>query len=402
MMGDHANQYREQLYDVRNDPSLSFEERVNQMVEIGCAYLGVENGHVKRTDVDAGVHEVKVSAGERTGSIRPGDVHDHARTFCRITLDRTTPLALSHASDQGWSDDPAYHEHGLECYLGAKIPVDDGAYGTVCFVDRDPRPHAFEPAEQTFVELVAHVIGAEIQAHRHEHALWDRERVSRILYRVIRHNLRNEMTTIRGSAETISDTVDGQAAELSAHIVASADDLATLSRKARRLEAIVSEDARPTTVDLPARCRAAAAAVQNDVPAASIDVTAPDSAAVQAVEYVEDAIAELLENAVTHGGDDPTVELVVDTDQSAGQVQVAVSDDGPGLPRQEQRILMGDAETKLSHGSGIGLWLVYWAVERSNGFITTAVDDGTTITVHLQPSDGGTESLGTHSTDPFV
>jgi len=46
---------------------------------------------------------------------------------------------------------------------------------------------------------------------------------------------------------------------------------------------------------------------------------------------------------------------------------------------------LGAAIGALSHGSGLGLWLVYWVVKRSNGEITVSDHEqrGTTITVSL-------------------
>jgi len=63
-----------------------------------------------------------------------------------------------------------------------------------------------------------------------------------------------------------------------------------------------------------------------------------------------------------------------------------VRDDGPGLSEFDRDVLeSGSAVEPLSHGSGLGLWLVYWAVERSGGEIRVADREprGTEITVRL-------------------
>jgi len=64
----------------------------------------------------------------------------------------------------------------------------------------------------------------------------------------------------------------------------------------------------------------------------------------------------------------------------------SVRDDGPGLSEFDRDVLeSGEAIEPLSHGSGLGLWLVYWAVERSGGDISVADREprGTEIAVRL-------------------
>jgi len=65
---------------------------------------------------------------------------------------------------------------------------------------------------------------------------------------------------------------------------------------------------------------------------------------------------------------------------------VRVADNGPGIPAFDREVLeSGTAIETLSHGSGLGLWLVYWVVRRSGGKVTVTDRDsvGTTVTVSL-------------------
>jgi signal transduction histidine kinase len=63
---------------------------------------------------------------------------------------------------------------------------------------------------------------------------------------------------------------------------------------------------------------------------------------------------------------------------------VTVADDGPGIPEHELAVLTGDEPiTQLSHGSGLGLWLVIWLAESYGGHVRFGDDGGTTVTVTI-------------------
>jgi signal transduction histidine kinase len=106
---------------------------------------------------------------------------------------------------------------------------------------------------------------------------------------------------------------------------------------------------------------------------------------------VETILAEPVENALVHNGEDPTVEVTVSEDPRAGAV-LSVADDGPGIPARERKVLESGTETQLEHGQGIGLWLVTWAVTQLGGALSFSEREpsGSIVTVRL--SDVGTGS----------
>ena len=100
-----------------------------------------------------------------------------------------------------------------------------------------------------------------------------------------------------------------------------------------------------------------------------------------ATRQIRLALRELVDNAARHG--ESTVDCEVDRDDDG--VTVRVHDDGPGLDEYERQVLDEGRETPLRHGSGLGLWLVNWAVTGANGTVTADADgeEGTTVTVRL-------------------
>ena len=116
--------------------------------------------------------------------------------------------------------------------------------------------------------------------------------------------------------------------------------------------------------------------VRENASGVDVSLAVPRNLWIWADDSVETALAELVENAVEHGGSDIRVEATDDD----GRVDVRVVDDGPGIPADERAILSGDAEiTQLKHGSGLGLWEIKWGIKKLNGTVSFHTDDGTTV-----------------------
>ncbi|WP_335999295.1 ATP-binding protein [Halorientalis halophila] len=160
--------YLRDLYDVATDDALSFEAKTERILEIGLDRLGVENAHLSSIDRRPERYEVVASVGDLP--IEPGVQLDLATTFCKRTIQSDDVLAIDHAAERGWRGDPAYEENDVECYLGARVTVGGSLYGTVCFMDRSPRP-PFTEAERAFVSLVARWLSHELERRRRETAV---------------------------------------------------------------------------------------------------------------------------------------------------------------------------------------------------------------------------------------
>jgi signal transduction histidine kinase len=101
-------------------------------------------------------------------------------------------------------------------------------------------------------------------------------------------------------------------------------------------------------------------------------------------------VQELVENANTHT--DSEIRVSADPTDD-GFVDLRVADDGPGIARQERAVIEKGRETALEHGSGVGLWLVAWAVREYGGTVEFADrEDGTTVVVRLPGERTETET----------
>lgn len=208
--------------------------------------------------------------------------------------------------------------------------------------------------------------------------------------RVLRHNIRNELSVALGYLTEIRDA-DGspetraQVATIREHL----ESLLETSDRTRRLASIWRTDAR-CSVDLVAVVEEEVAQLTADAPDATIRTELPERCVVRTHPSVPVAIEEALRNAVEHN-DDVTVTVRVWCEDS---VHLVVADDGRGIPRIERRTLRNTEETPLEHTEGIGLWLIYWATTRAGGTVEFAANEprGTAVRIQLPDRPGPDEA----------
>lgn len=210
-----------------------------------------------------------------------------------------------------------------------------------------------------------------------------------VLQRVLRHNLRNEVTMIRGAAEDVRRMVDDEAIEGKLDVVVRHSDRVTrLSEQSGRLtrvwqtDGVVVHDAGGVVDDARDWFRRN----HPDVPLAA---DSPDGCRFVAHPDIGLAVREALDNAATHN-DEVEVSLSVRDDEgAAGVTTIEVEDTGSGIPLSELRPLRSGAERPMAHTSGLGLWLVYWLVELSGGELDVGREGGAGTTVELRLPTAG-------------
>lgn len=218
-----------------------------------------------------------------------------------------------------------------------------------------------------------------------EQQIRERERRLSVLNRVLRHNLQNDMTVIQGYAEILPTAGQEQLEQASEKILQKSRGLVNHGKKARRLETVM-ENAEEGVVDLDIGEEVAdmTEKYDGDYSEFTVETDIDERAWASAVSGVEFGIESIIENAFHHNdNDDPHVSVSVE--HTDGEVLIEIQDNGPGIPEHEREVLTQDEETSLEHGSGIGLWLAYWAVVKSDGDLTfeEREDGGSIVRVKL-------------------
>lgn len=268
--------------------------------------------------------------------------------------------------------------------LSERIAADESASLELVNVRRDGTPYwnrvRVSPVEDEAGD-VTHYLGFQTDVTDTKRT----EQLLQLLNRVLRHNLRNDMNVILGYGRAIAELSDedGEIAEFAARIDATADRLLALSEQAHELKRYARQERDPRRLrpadflgDLVDRYRA-------EYPRATVDLRTETDADVCAGYEVERAVSELVSNALRHNpAADPWVGIEVVRD--GDWVELAVTDDGPGIEAMEAAVIAKGEETAIEHGSGLGLWLVNWIVTRYGGsFRIRATDDGTAATIRL-------------------
>ncbi len=371
-----AQTAREELYEIVRR-AIPFEQKAREALELGQRYLGAENGHLTRIDPETDHWEIIATTDPPDGRFPPNLELDLGTTYCRRVIETNAQIALYDAPEQGWADDPAFEAHGIHCYHGTPLVLDGEPYGTVCFVSEDPREE-FSDGETMFAELIARLLERELERSQHEAELTRQTNLAIVLNRVLRHNLRNDLTVIRGFTQLMGET----ATDDSYHeaVLDDIDKLIQLAEKANQLDRIVATDFERESTDITELLEYVTRKVTRKYPNASVSVEYDETVTVAVLPSFERALTELLENAAKHGGDGPTVTVSVEVVPNA--IEIQITDDGPGLAAHEADVLQTGTETPLTHGSGLGLWLAHWIVTGHDGSIdATVTADGTTMTI---------------------
>lgn len=215
--------------------------------------------------------------------------------------------------------------------------------------------------------IYGRVIGRLIVFHDVGEHLRQQQRLE-VLNRVLRHNIRNEVTIISGNAEILAESNGNSKLDA---IRERATRIETMAEKARTISDVMERDADEfTAVPLDSILEDSLAVIADEFPSVSIEYTPlPDR--IWVADVLELVFTDVIRNAAEHNtSTDPWVRVSAEVDDEHDRVRVAVADNGPGIPESERAVLEGGTETPLAHGSGLGLWLINWVTSIANGEVT--------------------------------
>jgi signal transduction histidine kinase len=210
-----------------------------------------------------------------------------------------------------------------------------------------------------------------------------REGQLRVLNRVLRHNLRNEIDVVHALAGE-----DKVPAGVGRRIRATTEELLETSERAREVEQLMAASSiTPAAVDIGDVTAAVVEDVRGRYPEVTLETSIRSARTVHTDRTIlTHVLSNLVENAAEHNDSDaPEVSVTVDdaTRDGAELVEITIADNGPGIADQERRVIEAGEETALRHGSGLGLWTARWGSRMLGGTLRFDADSprGTVVSV---------------------
>jgi len=212
-----------------------------------------------------------------------------------------------------------------------------------------------------------------------------------LFWRVLRHNLRNDASALIGYASIITENATTDTVqEAGKTIHTQAENLGSIVASLKEIEQAVAR-----TEDSLVRQHATSViteiveTISARYPAAEITIDERTAMWIDIDEAFTYALTEALENAIRHSEESPPdVEVNIGPSPNTGRVEIRVSDTNSPIPEDEISALRAPTEaTNVSHGSGVGLFVMKWCIESIGGEIGFERSDsrGNTVYFYLSP-----------------
>lgn len=168
------------LYEVSADATLSFDQRLQRLLELGCEWFELPKGLLGRF------------MGDRLEIIAAHPPICPMGSESVLTSDR--PGRLEATVDKEGKSDPHASTDPTPAYFGTPVTVASQIYGSLSFSSPDPRRRPFSAVERELLKLMAQWIGGELERQQAATALAQAFHRS-LLLRQITQKIRQSLDT---------------------------------------------------------------------------------------------------------------------------------------------------------------------------------------------------------------
>ena len=146
------------LYQETKALDFTFDERLKQLLQMGCRLFSLEVGTLGRVEGDAFEVIAVCLPHNAPFKIAKGDIFDLGQTYCRETLQASEPICLEALERR-----PEVSSRCLEAYVGTRVDIHDTLYGILSFSSLTPHHRPFKAVDKQLLKLMAQVVGREIE-----------------------------------------------------------------------------------------------------------------------------------------------------------------------------------------------------------------------------------------------
>jgi signal transduction histidine kinase len=304
-------------------------------------------------------------------------------------------------ADRRYPEEQELLDLGLRCRLVAPLLVGARTIGMISFVRAEPQ--GFSADEVELVSLLGRLVATAVQNIRsyegERQTVEELRRLSALradFVSLVSHELRSPMAAVIGAARTLQDrwrTLSPDQREAF---------LALIADETNRLAALIGDVLDTSRIEAGTFSFSfsdvdVAGLVQDVVTSASIgqdevrvraQVTGPVPPIRGDRERLRQVVTNLVDNAIKYSPAGDEVEVAVRPEN--GSVKVSVTDHGPGIPDDQQRLIFekfgrADVPGSSKPGTGLGLFIARSIAEAHGGTldVRSGADAGATFVLSL-------------------
>jgi PAS domain S-box-containing protein len=152
---------------------LPLAEQLERALRVGAELYGLELGIVSQVNGD--IYRIFAHVSP-SNILHDGQEFALGDTYCKITLDSGTVVAIEQMATSRFASHPCYEAFKLETYIGAPVLVDGAVFGTVNFSSSAAYGREFDETDREFIALLARWVGSVLERERSQRDLAASER----------------------------------------------------------------------------------------------------------------------------------------------------------------------------------------------------------------------------------
>jgi signal transduction histidine kinase len=207
--------------------------------------------------------------------------------------------------------------------------------------------------------------------------------VLKLINKILRHDILNDLTIVGNSIEVYSETKDEK---LLKNALKAIDNSVQLIKKMRELESVASSGGSLKSYNV-------REVVEDVIKKYDIEFRVKGDCTVVADDALISVIDNIVRNAIVHG---KTNRIDIEIRENNGMGEIRIADYGKGIPDElKEKIFEKDFTYGGNCGTGLGLYIVNKTVKRYGGsiYVEDNKPKGTIFTIRLSYPKGKIEHL---------